>query len=93
MREATPLPKIPMLVIAFLQGIFLYALYRAFDENTWPSESPLWSYPLWTIVVAIPLLLLLSIDRKNFVSVYKYVGVQHYARLLQGTDVFAATRQ
>ena len=74
MRESPPLPKIPMLVIAFLQGIFLYALYRAFDENTWPSESPLWSYPLWTIAVAVPLLLLLSIDRKNSVSVYKQVG-------------------
>ena len=75
MRESPTLPKVPMLGIAFLQGIFLYALYRAFDENTWPSESPLWSYPLWTVVLAVPLLLLLSIDRKNTVSVYKHVGV------------------
>jgi len=75
MRESPPLPKVTMLVIAFLQGIFLYALYRAFDENTWPSESPLWSYPLWTVALAVPLLLLLSIDRKNTVSVYKQVGI------------------
>ena len=75
MRESPPLPKVPMLVIAFLQGIFLYFLYRAFDENTWPSESPLWSYPLWTVALAVPLLLLLSIDRKNTVSVYKQVGI------------------
>jgi hypothetical protein len=75
MRESPPLPKIPMLVIAFVQGIFLYVLYRAFDENTWPSESPLWSYPLWTIAVAVPLLLLLSIDRKNYFSVYRQVGI------------------
>jgi len=75
MRELPPLPKIPMLVIASLQGIFLYVLYRAFDENTWPSESPLWSYPLWTIALAVPLLLLLSIDRKNTASVYKQVGI------------------
>ena len=75
MRESPPLPKIPMLVISFLQGIFLYALYRAFDENTWPSESPLWSYPLWTTAVAVPLLLLLSLDQKNSPSVYKQVGV------------------
>jgi hypothetical protein len=75
MRESPPLPKVTMLVIAFLQGISLYALYRAFDENTWPSESPLWSYPLWTVVLAVPLLLLLSIDRKNTVSVYKQVGI------------------
>jgi len=75
MRESPPLPKVTMLVIAFLQGIFLYALYRAFDENTWPSESPLWSYPLWTVALAVPLLLLLSIDRKNTISVYKQVGI------------------
>jgi hypothetical protein len=75
MRESPPLPKMPMLVIASLQGIFLYVLYRAFDENTWPSESPLWSYPLWTIALAVPLLLLLSIDRKNAASVYKQVGI------------------
>lgn len=75
MRESPPLPKVTMLVIAFLQGILLYALYRAFDESTWPSESPLWSYPLWTVVLAVPLLLLLSIDRKNTASVYKQVGI------------------
>jgi len=75
MRESPPLPKIPMLVISSLQGIFLYVLYRAFDENTWPSESPLWSYPLWTLALAVPLLLLLSIDRKNAASVYKQVGI------------------
>ena len=75
MRESSTLPKVPMLIIAFLQGAFLYFLYRAFDENTWPSESPLWSYPLWTAALAVPLLLLLSIDRKNTVSVVKQVGI------------------
>lgn len=75
MRESPPLPKVTMLVIAFLQGIFLYALYRAFDEKIWPSESPLWSYPLWTVVLAVPLLLLLSIDSKNTVAVYRQVGI------------------
>jgi len=64
-----------MLVIASLQGIFLYLLYRAVDQEIWPSESPLWSYPLWTVVLAIPVLLLLSIDGKNTVSVYRQVGI------------------
>ena len=62
MRESQPLPRVPMLVIAFLQGIFLYLLYRAFDQDLWPSESPLWSYPLFTVVLAVPVLLLLSMD-------------------------------
>jgi len=54
-----------MLIIAVVQGIMLFALYRAFDTNSWPSESPLWSYPLWTLAVAVPLLLLLSLSRGN----------------------------
>jgi hypothetical protein len=54
-----------MLIIAVVQGILLFALYRAFDTNFWPSESPLWSYPLWTLAVAVPLLLLLSLNHGN----------------------------
>jgi len=54
-----------MLIIAVIQGIMLFALYRALDTNSWPSEAPLWSYPLWTLAVAVPLLLLLSLSRGN----------------------------
>ncbi len=59
------LPRAAMLVIAVVQGLLLFALYRAFDTNLWPSESPLWSYPLWTLAVAVPLLLLLSLSHGN----------------------------
>ena len=60
-----PLPRVTLLIIAFVQGIALFALYRAFDAEVWPSKSPLWSYPLWTLAIAIPLLLLLSLQRGN----------------------------
>lgn len=63
-----------MLIIASVQGLLLFALYRAFDTDSWPSESPLWSYPLWTLVLTAPLLLLLSIDRSNYASVTKQVA-------------------
>ena len=43
------LPRAAMLIIAVVQGILLFALYRAFDTDYWPSESPNWSYPLWTL--------------------------------------------
>ena len=75
MHKAPALPRTPMLAIAFAQGICLYLLYRAFDNNTWPSESPLWFYPLLTLSVTVPVLLLLSIDRDNTASVFKQVGV------------------
>ncbi len=67
--------KIPMLIISLVQGLFLYGLYHAIDTHSWPSESPLWSYPLWTIALAVPLLLLLSIDRDNYKSVLRHVAV------------------
>ena len=75
MHKAPALQKIPMLAIAFTQGVALYLLYRAFDNNTWPSESPLWSYPLLTLTTAVPLLLLLSMDRDNLASVFRQVGI------------------
>lgn len=63
-----------MLVIAVVQGLLLFALYRAFETDSWPSESPLWSYPLWTLAATVPLLLLLSIERSNVGSVVKQVA-------------------
>ena len=54
-----------MLSIAVGQGLLLFALYKAFDAHVWPSESPLWWYPLWTLAVAIPILLLLSLECGN----------------------------
>lgn len=54
-----------MLIIAIVQGILLFALYRAFDTDFWPSDDPLWSYPLWTLAIAVPLLLLLSLNHGN----------------------------
>ena len=74
MNNSSPLPKIQMLVISAIQGVLLYALYRAFDNNTWPSESPLWSSPLWTIAAAVPVLLLLSLTRSNTITVAKHVA-------------------
>jgi len=74
MNNSSPLPKVQMLLISGIQGILLYALYNAFDNSTWPSESPLWSYPLWTIAVVVPVLLLLSLTRSNAVAVAKYVA-------------------
>ncbi len=65
MSDSTSLPKALMLSIAVAQSLLLFALYKAFDANAWPSESPLWSYPLWTLVIAVPVLLLLSLERGN----------------------------
>ncbi len=74
MNDSPSLPRVAMLTIAVVQGLLLFALYRAFDTDTWPSESPLWSFPLWTLIIAVPLLLLLSLDRGNAHRVSKMVA-------------------
>jgi hypothetical protein len=74
MSDSPSLPRVPILIIAVVQGILLFALYRAFDTHSWPSESPLWSFPLWTLTVAVPLLLVLSLDRGNALRVSKMVA-------------------
>jgi hypothetical protein len=68
------LPRAAMLIIAVVQGILLFALYRAFDTDYWPSESPIWSYPLWTLAATVPLFLLLSLNRGNERRVGQFVA-------------------
>src|SRR6056297_923583 len=70
----TSAPRIWLLAIAFLQGLCLLVLYRSVESGFWPSESPVWAFPLWTLAVAVPLLLLLSITRENVAAVAKYVA-------------------
>ena len=68
------MPRPLLLGIAFLQGLCLLALHRSTESDFWPSESPVWAYPLWTLTIVVPLLLLLSIDRDNYVSMTKHVA-------------------
>ena len=63
-----------MLIIAVVQGILLFALYRAFDTDYWPSKDPLWSFPLWTLATAVPLFVLLSLERGNVRRVGRLVA-------------------
>lgn len=72
MRE---MPKPLMLIIAAAQGLALYALYYAFDTKSWPSDSPVWSFPLWTLAFAVPLLLLLSLTRENTARAIRDVAI------------------
>ena len=68
------LPRMALLGISLFQGLCLLGLYRSVESGFWPSESPLWAYPLWTLAIAVPLLLLLSINRDNTIAVAKHVA-------------------
>ena len=58
----TSLPRNLMLGIALAQGIALLLLWRALTNETWPATQPAVNFPLWTIAVTYPALLLLSLE-------------------------------
>ena len=51
---ARELPRNLMLGIAFGQGIALFLLWRALDNQIWPSQTPALNFPLWTFALAWP---------------------------------------
>ena len=55
-------PRNPMLPIALAQGTALLLLWRALTNETWPATQPAVNFPLWTLAVAFPALLLLSLE-------------------------------
>lgn len=75
MTDAPVLPRKLLLAISVLQGLALLYLYRSVDSGFWPHESPVWAYPLWTLVIAVPILLLLSLQRGNEIRTTKNVGL------------------
>ena len=67
------LPLMRVVVIGLAQGLCLLILYLRTEAHSWPSKSPSWAYPLWTLAIVVPLLLMLSIDRRNGRSVAMHV--------------------
>ncbi|MEO1078645.1 MAG: DUF4153 domain-containing protein [Pseudomonadota bacterium] len=68
-------PTRALLWVSLLQGACLYHLYGATKAERWPSTVPVWDYPLWTLAVISPLMLLLSVTRDNWKSVSRDVAV------------------
>lgn len=69
-----------MLLISLAQGFALFLLWRAAENQVWPSQTPMANFPLWTIAVALPLLLLLGLEDRNQRKAAMFVGL--FAALL-----------
>lgn len=69
-----------MLLISLTQGLALFLLWRAAENQVWPSQTPMANFPLWTIAVALPLLLLLGLEDRNQHKAAMFVGL--FAALL-----------
>jgi hypothetical protein len=68
------LPNGILLGIAVAQALLLFALYRAFDAQVWPSQSPLWFYPLCTAIVVAPEFALLALEHDNTRAVLRHTA-------------------
>ena len=64
-----------MLLISLAQGLALFLLWRATENQVWPSQTPMANFPLWTIAVALPLLLLLGLEDRNERKSAIFVGL------------------
>ena len=65
MLPVAQLPRNTMLALSLAQGLGLLLLWRAMSNETWPSQTPLVNFPLWTLALAWPTLLLLSLEAGN----------------------------
>lgn len=73
--DSYPLPKPLLLIIAFIQGLMLLALYRSVDAHYWPWQQPLYFYPLLTFALVAPTLGLLSFTQGQVKAYLPYISV------------------
>ncbi len=68
-------PRNLMLGIAFGQGIALFLLWRALESEVWPSQTPVINFPLWTLALVGPTMLLLCLDKQSLSRSLRAVGL------------------
>lgn len=60
------LPKRGLLAVSILQGFAYLWLYRRFEQELWPVNNPVASWPLLAALTFFPLLVLLSLTRARW---------------------------
>ena len=70
-------PRLFMLGLSLAQGLALLWLWRAATHGDWPSQTPALNFPLWTVAIVWPGLLLLCLN------------ATHLARTLAMASAFA----
>ena len=61
-----------MILISLIQGLFLLYLHQAIELNYWPSSYPQWVFALYSFSFVWPIMLLLSLNARNSLSILKY---------------------
>ena len=80
---APELPRNLMIAVSLVQGAALLALWRAATEGHWPLATPAINFPLWTLAIVWPALLLLTLESANVARAFKLAtGAAAIAALL-----------
>ncbi len=71
------IPRMQFVVIALLQGIALFALHQTLEHDLWPSTHFGWMMAIYSVVVALPLLVYLTANGNEAPNIgfYGYVAV------------------
>ena len=62
-----------LLLTSLVQGLALLFLRLSIKHEFWPSQDPQWLAALYTVVLAGPLLLLLSLEKGKILQTFKYI--------------------
>ncbi len=81
------LPRNLMLALSFGQGLALLFLWRAGTGEAWLAQIPVVNFPLWTLAIAWPALLLLSLEQDNKAQVFKLVSAFSLLLILPATYI------
>ena len=91
-QGASPPPYTVLLTIAVIQGLALLALYQAYQYKVWPSQTPVFAYPLLAVTVLLPIGLQLALTHTNVrLLVQLSIGCSVLIALLAGYLGFQAT--
>ncbi len=80
------LPRNLMIALALVQGVALLLLWRAATEGAWLLLVPALNVPLWTLAIAWPMLLLLSLEAGKIGRVFALVSL--FSALLVALGIY-----
>lgn len=72
---ASPGIGIARLAIGLLQGLYLYLLYRAAQDFSWPANEPLLFAPLLLVGLLFPVILVAGLGHMHFNRVSNWAGL------------------
>ena len=79
MTEAPPgamqLRRNTMILLSLGQGLALLFLWRAATGEFWPAQTPTVNFPLWTIALVWPTLLLFTMEHGNTARAVKLISL------------------